>query len=115
MESLQKMRAQPKIIYTDDEGSISGADFKQLIEDEGIELCRTRSHPAFAERFIRTLKDKLWTGLRIQWIDYTTEILLAYNSKGVHSAHIVLLDWLQMKQGKKGMSQMSSKQNLIFQ
>ena len=60
MEGLEKMRAKPKIIYTDDEGSISGADFKQLVEDEGIELYRTRGHPAFAERFIRTFKDKLF-------------------------------------------------------
>jgi len=60
MDGLEKMRAKPKIIYTDDEGSISGADFKQLVEDEGIELYRTRGHPAFAERFIRTFKDKLF-------------------------------------------------------
>ena len=95
MEGLEKMRAKPKIIYTDDEGSISGADFKQLVEDEGIELYRTRGHPAFAERFIRTFKDKLFKRVEndekkgkhnIQWIDYITEILLTYNNKDVHSA-----------------------------
>ena len=95
MEGLEKMRAKPKIIYTDDEGSISGADFKQLVEDEGIELYRTRGHPAFAERFIRTFMDKLFKRVEndekkgkhnIQWIDYITEILLTYNNKDVHSA-----------------------------
>lgn len=95
MEGLEKMRAKPKIIYTDDEGSISGADFKQLVEDEGIELYRTRGHPAFAERFIRTFKDKIFKRVEndekkgknnIQWIDYITEILLTYNNKDVHSA-----------------------------
>ena len=95
MEGLEKMKAKPKIIYTDDEGSISGADFKQLVEDEGIELYRTRGHPAFAERFIRTFKDKLFKRVEndekkgknnIQWIDYITEILLTYNNKDVHSA-----------------------------
>ena len=95
MEGLEKMRAKPKIIYTDDEGSISGADFKQLVEDEGIELYRTRGHPTFAERFIRTFKDKLFKRAEndekkgthnIQWIDYITDILLTYNNKDVHSA-----------------------------
>ena len=95
MEGLEKMKAKPKIIYTDDEGSISGADFKQLVEGEGIELYRTRGHPAFAERFIRTFKDKLFKRVEndekkgknnIQWIDYITEILLTYNNKDVHSA-----------------------------
>ena len=102
MEGLEQMRAKPKIIYTDDEvsytddeGSKSGADFKQLVEDEGIELYRTRGHPAFAERFIRTFKDKLFKRVdndekkgntNIQWIDCITEILLTYNNKDVHSA-----------------------------
>ena len=49
-KGLEKMKAKPKIIYTDDEGSIRGADFKQLVEDKGIELYKTRGHPAFAER-----------------------------------------------------------------
>ena len=79
MEGLEKMKAKPKIIYTDDEGSIRGADFKQLVEDKGIELYRTRGHPAFAERFIRTFKDKLFKR-------DITEILLTYNNKDVHSA-----------------------------
>ena len=60
MEGLEKMKAKPKIIYADDEGSISGADFKQRVKDEGIELYRTRGHPAFAEGFIRTFKDELF-------------------------------------------------------
>ena len=44
------------MIYTDDEGSIGGNDFKEYVEGEKIELYRTRGHPAFAERMIRTLK-----------------------------------------------------------
>ena len=94
MEGLQKMGKKPKIIYTDDEGSISGNDFKQYVEDEGIHLYRTRGHPAFAERFIRTFKDKLFKRVEndekkgkenIQWIDYILEIMLTYNNKDVHS------------------------------
>ena len=88
------MGKKPKIIYTDDEGSISGNDFKQYVEDEGIHLYRTRGHPAFAERFIRTFKDKLFKRVEndekkgkenIQWIDYILEIMLTYNNKDVHS------------------------------
>ena len=74
---------------------IKGLMYQQLVEDEGIELYRTRGHPAFAERFIRTFKDKLFKRVEndekkgthnIQWIDYITEILLTYNNKDVHSA-----------------------------
>ena len=60
MEALQKMGAKPKMIYTDDEKAIASSDFKQYVEDEGIQLYRTRGHPALSERFIRTFKDKLF-------------------------------------------------------
>ena len=95
MEALQKMGAKPKMIYTDDEKAIASSDFKQYVEDEGIELYRTRGHPAFSERFIRTFKDKLFKRVEtdekkgkdnIQWTDYILEIMLTYNNKDVHSA-----------------------------
>ena len=56
-EALRKMGKKSKINYTDDERAIAGEDFKDYVEGEGIELYRTRGHPAFAERFIRTYKD----------------------------------------------------------
>ena len=94
MEGLQKMKAKPKIIYTDDERGIASADFKEYVDGEGIELYRTRGHPAFAERFIRTFKDKLFKrvehdekkGKAIQWVDYIFEIMITYNNKDVHSS-----------------------------
>ena len=95
MEALQKMGAKPKMIYTDDEKAIASSDFKQYVEDEGIELYRTRGHPAFSERFIRTFKDKLFKRVEtdekkgkdnIQSTDYILEIMLTYNNKDVHSA-----------------------------
>ena len=95
METLQKMKAKPKMIYTDDEKAIASSDFKQYVEDEGIELYRTRGHPAFAERFIRTFKDKLFKRVEvdekkgkenIDWTDYILEIMLTYNNKDVHSS-----------------------------
>ena len=54
------MGKKPKMIYTDNESAVKSAEFQQYCEDEGIELYRTRGHPAFAERFIRTFKDKLF-------------------------------------------------------
>ena len=93
--ALEKMGKNPKIIYSDDEKAIASAEFKQFVEGEGIELYRTRGHPAFAERFIRTFKDKLFKRIEndeknkkpnIQWIDYIDEILITYNYKDVHNA-----------------------------
>ena len=95
MEGLQKMGKKVKIIYTDDERGIASADFKEYVDGEGIELYRTRGHPAFAERFIRTFKDKLFRRVEndekkgknnIQWTDYILEIMLTYNNKDKHSA-----------------------------
>ena len=94
MEGLQKMKAKPKMIYTDGERGIASAEWKEYVDGEGIELYRTRNHPAFAERFIRTFKDKLFKrvendekkGKAIQYVDYIFEIMLTYNNKYIHSA-----------------------------
>ena len=94
-EALKKMGEKPQLIYTDDERAIAGEDFKDFVEGEGIELYRTRNHPAFAERFIRTFKDMLFKRVEvdekkgkenIQWTDYMLEIMLTYNDKMKHSA-----------------------------
>ena len=94
-EALGKMGKQPKMIYTDDERAIAGEDFKDYVEGEGITLHRTRGHPAFAERFIRTYKDMVFKRVEadekkgkanIQWVDYNLEIMLTYNDKMKHSA-----------------------------
>ena len=94
-EALGKMGKKPQMIYTDDERAIAGEDFKDYVEGEGITLRRTRGHPAFAERFIRTYKDMLFKRVEadekkgkanIQWVDYNLEIMLTYNDKMKHSA-----------------------------
>ena len=109
MEALQKMKAKPKMIYTDDEKAIASSDFKQYVEDEGIELYRTRGHPAFSERFIRTFKDKLFKRVEadenkgkgnIQWIDYILEKCSHITTK--MSTH--LLDRPQTRQEKRKMN-----------
>ena len=57
MENIKKMDGKPKLIYIDDEGSFNNQSVIDYLKDENIELHRTRGHPAFAERAIRTLKD----------------------------------------------------------
>ena len=64
MEALNKMKGgDPKNIYTDDDRSIASKDFQEFVEGRKIELYRTRGHPAFVERFIRTFKDMLFKRL----------------------------------------------------
>ena len=96
MEALNKMGGKPKLIYSDDEGSLNTQDLVDFFKDEGIQNYKTRGHPHFAERFIRTFKDMLFKRVdadekkgkvNIQWVDYILEIMLTYNSKMVHSAH----------------------------
>ena len=95
MEGIKKMGKKPKMIYSDEESSLKTETITSYLEEEKIELHKTRGHPAFAERFIRTFKDKLYKRIEndekkgkdnIQWIDYITEIMLTYNTKDVHSA-----------------------------
>ena len=94
MEGLQKMGNKPKFFYSDEEGSLYSKTIVEYLEQEKIEMHRTRGHPAFAERFIRTYKDMLFKRVdadekkgkeNIQWIDYNLEILLTYNNKMVSS------------------------------
>ena len=95
MEGLQKMGKKPKMFYSDEEGSLYSKPIIEYLETENIEIHRTRGHPAFAERFIRTYKDMLFKRVEadekkgkqnLQWIDYNLEILLTYNNKMVSSA-----------------------------
>ena len=60
MEGLQKMGDKPKMFYNDEEGSLYSKTVIEYLEGEKIEIHRTRGHPAFAERFIRTCKDMLF-------------------------------------------------------
>ena len=95
MEGLQKMGDKPKMFYSDEEGSLYSKTVIEYLEGEKIEIHRTRGHPAFAERFIRTYKDMLLKRVEadekkgkanIQWTDYILfEILFTYNKKNVHS------------------------------
>ena len=56
IECLNKMGKKPEIIYTDDEGAMNKEAIHKYLKDENIEHHRTRAHPNFSERAIRTLK-----------------------------------------------------------
>ena len=85
IECLNKMGKKPEIIYTDDEGAMNKEAIQKYLKDENIEHHRTRAHPNFSERAIRTFKDMLYRRVEadekkgkqnIQWTDYILEILL---------------------------------------
>ena len=95
IECLNKMGKKPKIIYTDDEGAMNKEAIQTYLQEQNIEHHRTRAHPNFSERAIRTFKDLLYRRVEadqkkgknnIQWTDYIFEILLTYNNKMKHSA-----------------------------
>ena len=95
IECLHKMGKKPRIIYTDDETALNTEAIQKYLKDENIEHHRTRAHPNFSERAIRTFKDLLYRRVEadqkkgknnIQWTDYIFEILLTYNNKMKHSA-----------------------------
>ena len=95
IECLNKMGKKPKIIYTDDEGAMNKEAIQKYLQEQNKEHHRTRAHPNFSERAIRTFKDLLYRRVEadqkkgknnIQWTDYIFEILLTYNNKMKHSA-----------------------------
>ena len=95
IECLNQMGKKPEIIYTDDETALSSDAIQKYLKDENIEHHRTRAHPNFSERAIRTFKDMLYRRVEadvkkgkqnIQWPDYILEILLTYNNQMKHSA-----------------------------
>ena len=94
-EIIRRMGGKPKLIFSDDEGALRGELLKEYVENEGMELYRTRGKAQFVEKFNRTLKDMIFKRLEaddkrgkenLQWVDYLPGVLLTYNNKMVHSA-----------------------------
>ena len=95
IKCLHKMGKKPDLIYTDDEGAMNKKAIQKYLTDENIEHYRTRAHPSFSERAIRTFKDILYKRVEadekkgkqnLQWPDYILEILLTYRNEMRHSA-----------------------------
>ena len=117
-ECLNKMGKKPVIIYTDDEGALNKEAIQKYLKDENIEHHRTRAHPNFSQRAIRTFKDMLYERVEadekknkqnIQWPDYILEILLTYNNQMKHSA-----TGFTPKEARKPSNQLKVKLNLTM-
>ena len=115
------MNGKPELLYTDDETALNTQAIQNYLkeEEEGIAHHRTRGHPNFSERAIRTYKDMLYKRVEaaekkgkenIQWIDYNLEILLTYNDKMVHSA-----TKMTPKQATKQKDNLKAKVNMTLQ
>ena len=118
IECLNKMGKKPDIIYTDDEGALNKEAIQKYLKDENIEHHRTRAHPNFSERAIRTFKDMLYKRVEadekknkqnIQWPEYILEILLTYNNQMKHSA-----TGFTPKEARKPSNQFKVKLNLTM-
>jgi len=59
LERLQKMGRNPKLLCSDEEGSLNSNDIMNYLEKENIELGKNRAYPFFAERFKRSYTDLL--------------------------------------------------------
>ena len=119
MEALKKMNGKPELLYTDDETALNTQAIQDYLKEQGIAHHRTRGHPNFSERAIRTYKDMLYKRVEadekkgkenIQWIDYNLEILLTYNDKMIHSS-------IKMtpKQATKQKDNLKAKVNMTLQ
>ena len=64
MEALREMNGKPELLYTDDEAALNTPAIQDHLKEEGIVHHRTRGHPNFSERAIRTYKDMLYKRLK---------------------------------------------------
>ena len=96
IQGFKEMGRTPKLLYTDDEASLSTDATQTYLRENNIRHHRTRGHANFVERLIRTFKNMMYDRIEadetkgktnIQWIDYVFEVFLTYNNKMVHSAH----------------------------
>ena len=119
MEALKKMNGKPELLYTDNETALNPQAIQDYLKEQGIAHRRTRGHPNFSERAIRTYKDMLYKRVEadekrgkenIQWIGYNLEILLTYNDKMIHSS-------IKMtpKQATKQKDNLKAKVNMTLQ
>ena len=102
MEGFHKMKHNPKTIYSDDEPALSSKYTKQFFKENNITFLITRTHAAFAERQIRTIKDMLHKRMKNsdsdQWTDHIGYVLLTYNHKMIHNTtHMTPYDAMKPK------------------
>ena len=80
--SFKKM-GYPMSVYSDDDGAFATKNQVQdFFNSEGINHIVTKTHANVAERFIRTMKNKIHDRVRfnMKWTDALTQALKQYNS-----------------------------------
>ena len=92
MECCTNLGGYPKMIYSDEEPSLTSKEVIDFLQKEkGVRMITTRTHAGYVERFIRTFKSMLYKRIEAskdpnpQWHDFIYPILLTYNNKLVHS------------------------------
>jgi hypothetical protein len=86
MKEILKVIGVPEVIYHDNEGSWSGGDFVQLLNQHKIKQIITSTPPPFAERMVQTIKNMIHTrlgGLELsqeKWTDILPAVLKKYNN-----------------------------------
>ena len=87
-EAIHNMGHKPKVVYSDDEGSLNGKSVQKYFKDHHIQHIVTRGHAASAERSIRTIKSLIDRRMQgkpegTQWTDANilNNALVTYNYK----------------------------------
>jgi len=84
------MGQSPKVLYSDNETSMSSKSLQKYLEDNDILHIATRGSAAVAEVSIKTFKNMLYKRIgddkNKQWTEFVYPILLTYNNKLVHSS-----------------------------
>jgi hypothetical protein len=113
MEGFHKMGRKPKTIYSDDEPALSSKYTKQFFKENNITFLITRTHAAFAERQIRTIKDMIHKRMKNsendQWTDHIGYVLLTYNHKMINrTTHMTPYD------ARKPKNELEVKQHIVL-
>jgi hypothetical protein len=79
----------PEMFYSDEEGVLHTKLLKDYMKDNDILLVLVRSHAAFVERAIRTIKDMIHKRMdhtKQDWKELLFQVVLTYNYKLVNSS-----------------------------
>lgn len=87
---FEKMDGKPKILMSDEEGSLQSKLVDEYLKREKVKYIINRNHCPFVERFIRTFRNLITRRLQKRsterWYDLIFEVLSIYNYKMVSTA-----------------------------
>ena len=90
LEAFNKMGQSPKVLYSDNETSMSSRSLQKYFKDNDILHIATRGSASVAEVSIKTFKNMLYKRIGDdkdkQWTEFVYPIILTYNNKLIHSS-----------------------------